>query len=179
MEGLKLTDAERLILANQYSTLSRLESLQNGSSVDWYAELAENLRKGHSFLYDEKLYISPVLDEATKNHVLDTLDMFGALETSYRDFNVEEKAGINERNITFEGFDFNNETEMYSFATALAEEGRFSPVLTKDRYLNSHSPTYEVYGRMIREWKAMGKPYLMNSAQVSQIAAARVHPAYR
>ena len=51
---MNLTDTERLILANQFEILGKLKS------DDGYIELADNLSKGHVWLYNTNPLIRPI-----------------------------------------------------------------------------------------------------------------------
>ncbi|MEN2427267.1 YfbU family protein [Chromobacterium vaccinii] len=178
-KNLELTDAQRLILANQYEILSRLDDSAN---ADEYAEVAEQLRDGHAFLYDGFLdgVLSDVLDENTVDHVCTTLQLFSTLKDSYEKLSPEEKDTIDKKEVTFAGFDGNNETDMMLFAQALAKARRFSNTLGERGDLNSHSPTRDLYGRMIQAWKDLDKPhYPLTAEQIRQIVAARIHPSRR
>lgn len=76
---IKLTLAERLVLANQYEILCELRN-------DPYAKrLAENLRNGYEFLYRDVLEsVSPEMDKASTEFVLDTLSMYQAIKNSWK-----------------------------------------------------------------------------------------------
>lgn len=55
---IELTDKERLFLANQYEILGLLKN------EDYYSELAEQLRDGHKWLYEQSFDdISPNFPE--------------------------------------------------------------------------------------------------------------------
>lgn len=178
-QNLEISDAERLILANQYEILARLDRLQSGHEHDSYSLLASQLRDGYEWLYQQSLsYMADVLDERVVNHVLETLELFSTLKASYD--RLADKSGIDEHHVTFLGFDGNNEAEMLGFAHALGQADRYNSVLDEGNCPNSHMPTYELYGRMIEQWKALGSPrFPLTKDHIQQIAAARIHPENR
>jgi uncharacterized protein YfbU (UPF0304 family) len=157
------------MLANQYEILSELRSDSS------YAELAENLRDGHEWLYSQHFdYISPVLSESQVEHVLAILGIYGDMRSSFDE--LSDKSGIEESQLTFPGFDGNNEAELLSFAGALRKARRFETTLGK-RELNSHMPTTATYQRMIEKWRELGSPnYPYNKQTIVEILAARIHP---
>lgn len=172
MAHIKLTDAERVILANQYEILSELRS-DTG-----YAEMAENLRNGHEWLYSQYFdYISPVLPKPQVEHVLAILGIYGDMKSSFDQ--LADKSGIDESQLTFPGFDGNNEAELLSFAEALRKSRRFENTLGK-RELNSHMPTTAIYERMLAKWRELGSPHYPYSKEaIAGILAARIHPDHR
>lgn len=165
MAKIALTDTERLILANQYEILSLLKS-----DDESYARLAENLRDGHKWIYESKLDISDNLSDHDTEHVLAILGIYRDLRDSYGE--LADKSGIEEHAVTFPGFDGNNESELLVFARALAANGNFHQTIGEAR--NSHSPTRDVYSRMIGEWQRLGKPsYPYTKEQIVTILKAR------
>ena len=172
MAKLELTDVERLLLANQYDILGMLKK------DDDYTRMAENLRDGHKWLYEEHATrISDNLPDEDVDHVLAILGIYSDLRDSYSE--LTDKSGIDEHFVSFPGFDGNNESELFHFARALSKNESFSDTIGKDAR-NSHMPTTDMYRRMIEEWKSMGEPhYPLSKDQILKITQARVHPANR
>ena len=169
MAKFKLTNAERLILANQYKILSHLEEDES------YGRLADELLEGHEWLYSQSLdNVSEVMPAQDAEHVITILGIFGDLRDSYAQ--LTDKSGIDPHDVTFLGFDGNNESDLRSFARALRKADRFVDTLG-DEVKNSHMPTTELYGRMIDKWRELGKPnYPYSKETMLAIIAARVHP---
>jgi hypothetical protein len=173
--SLELSDKDRLILANQYEILSKLDQNESES----YTQLAKALRDGHKWLYDFSLQnmLSENLSDADAKHVLDIAAIYGNLKDSYNQ--LSDKTGIEKRLLDFPGFDGNNEIELLSFAKALVENGRYSETLGPE-VKNSHMPTTELYGRMIAKWKQLGEPrYPFSKEVILAILDARIHPTSR
>jgi uncharacterized protein YfbU (UPF0304 family) len=169
---IKLTEAERLILANQYEILSKLDD-----GDESLARLAANLRDGHEWIYEDKLQLSPVLDEGSVQHVLTILGIYSPLRQSYEE--LSDKSGINEHALTFPGFDGNNEGELLHFSRALAANGNYSETIG-EQARNSHHPTTDLYNRMIAKWRELGEPtYPYSKEQILGILGARIHPSNR
>jgi uncharacterized protein YfbU (UPF0304 family) len=172
MSRIKLTDTERLILANQYEILSELRKDED------YARMAKTLRNGHEWLYSQYFdYLSPNLPEHEVEHVLAILGIYGDLRDSYN--KLSDKSGIEKHQVEFPGFDGNNEPELLSFARALRAHDRFAETLGEEAK-NSHMPTTDVYQRMIARWRELGEPrYPYDKETILEIVAARIHPDYR
>lgn len=122
MPRLKLTDTERLILANQYEILAALKK------DDSYASIAEELRDGHEWLYQQHFdYFSPNLREEDAVFVVTILGIYSDLRDSYEQ--LADKSGIEPHQVQFQGFDGNNEGELLAFARALRKRDRFIDTL--------------------------------------------------
>jgi len=162
---IKLTPAERLILANQYEILGELRS------DDYAKRLAENLRNGYEFLYRDVFEsVSPEMDETSTKFVLDTLIMYQAIENSWED--LGKPGEIKAIDVEFPGFDGNNEGRFYGFACALADDNRFTAQLGL-RGKNSHSPKASTYRRMLAVWKELADQYALTKDQIQLVLAAR------
>ena len=172
MAQLKLTDIERLLLANQYEILGLLKK------DDGYTGMAENLRDGHSWIYEQNATrVADNLSDEDAEHVLAILGIYSDLRDSYQQ--LGDKAGIDEHLVSFPGFDGNNEAELLHFSSALSKNGNFAETIGKDGR-NSHMPTSDMYRRQIVEWRSMGSPtYPLSKGQILKIIGARTHPSNR
>ena len=172
MAQLHLTDVERLLLANQYEILGLLKK------DDGYTRMADNLRDGHKWLYQQHAtQVSDNLPDEDADHVLTILGIYSDLRHSYNQ--LGDKTGIEEHSVSFPGFDGNNEVELLHFARALSNNQNFSETIGKDAR-NSHMPTTDMYRRQISEWKSMGSPrYPLSKEQILRLLDARTHPSNR
>lgn len=163
---MELTDAERLILSNQYEILAKLDDNEE------YAKMAETLRCGYKWLYEEYFdHIWPNLDDDKATLVVDTLDIYGFIKHSYRD--LTDRTGIDQSDVEFPGFDGNNEANFRGFAQALLEHRRFEDTLGKQAK-NSGFPMVDGYVRMVRTWNEMGRPvYPLSKDQIQELLDAK------
>ncbi|MCX7208072.1 MAG: YfbU family protein [Proteobacteria bacterium] len=162
MHDINLSKVERLILANQYEILGELRQ------EEYYSRLAVSLREGHKWLY-MKIFdsVSDDLSDADREHVFAILGIYGDMRDSYKE--LQDKSGIDEHELNFLGFDGNNEVELCSFTDALFENGHFTNTIGRLRK-NSHSPTTQIYRRMIQCWQELGKPnYPYSREQITAI----------
>ena len=159
---MQLTKLERLILTNQFRILSKLdptesrfcdqavEILQNGYTLE-YAALAEHTDKD--------------VPESTCREVRDVLDMYRALQTALRDLPA---GSVKPRDTTFKGFDGNDETEHFSYATFLIEvQGKWAE--SKDCDLSSHHPMLDDYRKMLSRWRQCPDKWNLTAEDVSRI----------
>ena len=168
MPRLKLTDTERLILANQYEILAALKN------DDSYGRIAEELRDGQEWLYQQHFdYFSPNMQEEDAEFVVTIVGIYSDLRDSYE--RLADKSGIEPHQVEFPGFDGNNEGELLSFARALRKSNRFIDTLP-EHGKNSHMPTRDIYSRMISKWEELGKPHFpLSKEQISALLAARLN----
>ncbi len=95
--------------------------------AEHHARAREVLEDGYELNYD---WIAEHIAERTMSEdeckeVLNILDMFSALERSYRQL-AEKPAGVDERDVRFHGFDGNHETDQLGYALFLIEkEGKW------------------------------------------------------
>lgn len=118
--------------------------------------------------------------------VVDVLDMWTFLEEAYEELSDEDKAWLAKEaepfgtHVTFTGFDGNNEVEYMSIARFLVDDlQRFSRFREGHRDLNSHHPTLEMYGRMVRAFEPIRKTLIgrrMNASEVATVLNARRRP---
>lgn len=124
----------------------------------------------------------PVVSE-----VLDILEMWEMLETSYKRLQPADKARIEKEaepfgsDVRFRGFDGNNETEYMAAARFLVNDlERFSTF--KGRDLNSHLPSLDTYKRMLSVYMPIRNSHdfgPLNAEQIIKILKEQVHPERR
>ncbi|MBN6492922.1 YfbU family protein [Acinetobacter pittii] len=158
---LELTDKERLILANQYEILGLLKK------EDYYLDLAEQLRDGHKWLYRQSFgTLSENLPDEDAELVLNILEVHKALKISYDA--LTDKSGISIQDISFAGFDGNNESELIDFVDALKKSNRFVNVIDAG-VRNSHIPKVHTYETMIQKWHELDQSYTLTKDQILYI----------
>ncbi|MFV5344274.1 YfbU family protein [Acinetobacter oleivorans] len=158
---LELTDKERLILANQYEILGLLKK------EDYYLNLAEQLRDGHKWLYRQSfnsLYEN--LPDEDAELVINILQVYEALKDSYNA--LSDKSGITIQDVSFAGFDGNNEPELIGFVDALNKAHRFSSTIDAG-VLDSHMPQAQTYQNMIQKWHELDKSNRLTKEQILYI----------
>lgn len=125
-------------------------------------------------------------DEQTLSEVVNILDMWNFIESSYARMPKKDKDYIKtnakSEAVKFVGFDGNNESKHRSIARFLVEKmGRFSEF--KDRGdLDSHYPTLGIYRRMLSVFtpiraKLVGRD--LNATEMVEVLNERIHPTMR
>lgn len=102
----------------------------------------------------EGVFQDYVASRSKVSEVVDILDMFSFIESSYGKLSPEDQQYVKEQNeyagiwLVFDGFDGNNESDYYGIANFLIKDmGRFSEF--KSRRLNSHRPVLVRYRKML------------------------------
>lgn len=151
---MELKPIERLMLINQYKILEALYE----EDRDFYSNCREVLEEGYELHYQDLfLTISDiVIKEEECKEVLDILDMFRAITFSYR--KLEDKQGLSEYMIKFDGFASNDEEEYKRYAYTryfILKLDRYKELQYngKDTDYNSHAPKLPKYRRMLQQWK--------------------------
>jgi uncharacterized protein len=172
---MSLTKTERWILTNQYKILERLDP----DNAEEYRTMQEVLERGYEQEYEWKtpyLYDGDsVMTEEKCLYVVNVLAMYDALQQSYQ--GLGNKGDIEERDVVFPGFDGNNEATYQGYAQFLRNRSsKFTDLRVRDKNLNSHMPTLQMYNRMQDVWAQLGEGHELSADQIRAILDARIHP---
>ena len=155
---MEFTDVERVILANQYEILGKLNNDKT------YCDLAENLRDGHEWIYNQKIFVSAIFTKEQSDFVVSILDLYDVMQNSFD--NLSDKGSLTEDCVKFPGFDGNNEGEYKRFFSALVENGQFAHV---NANTNSHMQKISTYKNMLDKWESLGKGYTLSLDDIETI----------
>ena len=148
MELEPISRAQRLHLINQFLILEKLYP----ENADKYAEDRDIIAHGYVCQYEDVL--NPAFEEMSMEdgkYVYQVLDMYRILIQAYDA--LSDKQGLTLEDVTFKGFDGNNESKRHSFAEHLRKQGRWTETLKGS--LNSHSMvTMSLYPRMLAKFPA-------------------------
>ena len=154
---MKLTEAERLILFNQYEILSKLDD----SAKEHCELLIECLTSGYDRDFEQ---LVPHFESAQSQHVYqqvrDILQMFRALSNA---------AGPDKHPAArFAGFDGNEETAHYAYARFLLEDrGLWKE--SQSNNLNTHSPVLSDYLAMLEVWNEAKEKFELSPEEIKAI----------
>ena len=157
---MSFTDTERVILANQYEILGKLSK----SNEKTYLDLAENLRDGHEWIYDEKISVSPIFDRDKSDFVVSILELYEVIQDSFDA--LSDKGSLTLDRVKFPGFDGNNEGDHMRFFSALVKNQQFAHVKANT---NSHMQKISTYKAMLNKWESLGKGYKLSLDDIEAI----------
>jgi len=157
---MQLTDGEKLILI-MLSEIHEKLAIPNGIDPKFvrdaiYSGNAWGLKWKYAGIFD-----SAESPDDVRHDVVNILDMWSFMESSYKDLSNADKTRIENEahpfgDARFSGFDGNNESEYISVARFLIDHlDRFTDF--KGRDLNSHMPSIDRYSRMFLVFEPIHK----------------------
>lgn len=171
-EALDTEMFQRLVLANQYEILARVEP----DLGELYRDLADQVRKWwpldalQPVQWMEEARHDP-LTASDQAFVLDILELFDALQRADEDGKVgEDDRGA----VGFPGFCGNYEGKYLAYLDWLRDHERFQYVRLRDpRDANAHMPMLAVYERMLDKWRELGRGPTLSAAEAAAIIGER------
>ena len=162
-----LTKKERLLLINQFLILEKLYPEEAKYHEKNRIALQHGFKLHYNWIFEN---ISDELSEDECRDVLDTLELYRALITSFD--NLGDKQGLNETDVKFPGFDGNNEPELLAYTRYfIVDLDRYDELIRGRKYpdFNSHAPMMHVYKRRHAFWKSLNRPYNMSASQIREV----------
>lgn len=152
---------ERLSLINQFLILEKLYP----EEAVHYQKHRKALEEGYTLHYDwivQNLWEEMTEDECRE--VLDILDMYRSIIFSRND----NASDLSEDEVSFKGFDGNNETNQLAYARYVIEDlGRFDEIKKLGAGIhNSHIPMLHKYRRMLSKWNEYPSKHSMSHEQI-------------
>lgn len=180
---MKITDGEKLILL----MLSELyEEMEVSGEID-PKFIKEAIFSNNLWALPWKYSGIPFEDQEDPEvvqEVLDILDMWSFIESSYAKLDDEKKAFLEKeaapfgKDPKFPGFDGNNESEYMGKASFIVNElERFEEF--KGRSFNSHCPSIDGHRRMLSKFKEIKNNFdfgPMSEKNLADILKERIHP---
>jgi uncharacterized protein len=173
----QLSDGEKLIAMMLSGLIQKL-----GVDVETDAKLVEKvILGGHYWALGWEMpgiFHGHADKQSRVRFVVDVLDMWSFIEEAFEGLDDADRRRLAAEadpfgtHVRFPGFDGNEETEHMSIARFLVEDlQRFSRFREGHRDLNSHHPTLETYGRMLRLFEPIRKTLVGRRLGVGEMAA--------
>jgi len=164
---MEMTHAQRLILSNQY----KLMTMMDPGNAERYQRLQTIVERGYGLQMRELDSEFGALKEATCRTILDIMEMFHALQVSWA--NLKDNQSIDERRVTFLGFDAVRESEFLNYVRFLVTtEKRYLHFTPGDDNFNAQTPMWDKYIRMQTIWHACPRQYHLSANEITQIINA-------
>lgn len=168
-----LSSVNRLILRNQELLLSMCPELDEYERSD-HAFNARVLEEGYTSEYSRVFAcLRSEVPYSLSEELFGILDMFRVLRASYTALSEEEKGKVEERDISFRGFDLNNSVEspLVGYVEYLFEDDRYTELMEPlSRFSdggNSHHPNLDMYRRMRRCFEPIWREHLLTVSMLS------------
>lgn len=152
LNRMSLSLKDRWMLSNQLRIMEHILDRDETESLSHIREAVEN---GYEMEYDWGIdYIyKDTMSEAECMEVLDILEMFDRLESSFAA--LADQSGVEEwkGEVEFGGWDGNNESRQLGYARHFCEGRHRFEGLGHRAYMNSHAPTLHRYRVMLKAFQ--------------------------
>ncbi|QPK04631.1 YfbU family protein [Vibrio kanaloae] len=166
---MEMTNAQRLILSNQYYLMSQMDP-ENSTK---YQRLQTIVERGYELQMQELNKEFGCLTEAECREIIDTMEMYHAMQESNKMLAEQERAEVDQRRLQFLGFDIASEAQIVHYVRFLVDSEGLYPQFDKaDHRFNSQMPMLEKYRRMLTTWRNCPRQYHLCATELSQIFSA-------
>ncbi|WKY58985.1 YfbU family protein [Vibrio sp. SNU_ST1] len=166
---MEMTNAQRLILSNQYYLMSQMDP-ENSAK---YQRLQTIVERGYELQMRELNKEFGCLTEAECREIIDIMEMYHAMQESNKMLADQERAEVDQRRLQFLGFDIASEAQIVHYVRFLADSEGLYPQFDKaDHHFNSQMPMLEKYRRMLTTWRNCPRQYHLCATELSQIFSA-------
>ncbi|PMM39287.1 YfbU family protein [Vibrio splendidus] len=166
---MEMTNAQRLILSNQYYLMSQMDP-ENSAK---YQRLQTVVERGYELQMRELNKEFGCLTEEECREVIDIMEMYHAMQESNKMLAEQERAEVDQRRLLFLGFDIASEAQIVHYVRFLVDSEGLYPQFDKaDHHFNSQMPMLEKYRRMLTTWRNCPRQYHLCATELSQIFSA-------
>ena len=164
---MEMTNAQRLILSNQYKMMTMLDP----DNAERYRRLQTIIERGYGLQMRELDRDFGQLPEETCRTVIDSMGMYHARRVSRE--NLKGQQTIDERRVTFLGFDAATEARYLGYVRFMVNtEGRYTHFDAGTHGFNAQTPMWEKYQRMLKVWQSCPRQYHLSANEIMQITNA-------
>ncbi|WP_342607250.1 YfbU family protein [Vibrio tritonius] len=166
---MEMTNAQRLILSNQYTLMSQLDPANSAK----YQRLKTIVERGYDLQMKELNKEFGCLSEQTCREVIDIMEMYHAMQESYNMLPESAQSDVDQRRLIFLGFDAATEGQLVQYVRFLvSSEGLYTQFDQGEHGFNSQIPMVEKYHRMLTLWKKCPRQYHLSASELHQIFGA-------
>ncbi|MDO6704595.1 YfbU family protein [Photobacterium sp. 1_MG-2023] len=163
---MEMTNAQRLILSNQYRLMAQLEP----DHAAKYQRLQTIVERGYGLQLRELDKDFGALSEAECKEIINVMEMHHAMQESQKQLNNHE---IDSRRLLFLGFDAQSEPQQMHYVRFLTQiEHLYPGFLPSEHQFNSHVPMQSKYRRMLTVWQKCPRQYHLSATEIQQILNA-------
>lgn len=163
---MEMTNAQRLILSNQYYLMSKLTP----ENAEKYQRLQTIVERGYELQMRELNKEFGCLVESECREVIDIMEMYHAMQESNKMLTDEERKEVDQRRLNFLGFDIATEAQLVNYVRFLIDSEGLYPQFDKaDHHFNAQMPMLDKYRRMLTTWRNCPRQYHLSAAEFKQI----------
>ncbi len=161
-----MTDAQRLILSNQYHLMAKMDP----DNAAKYLRHQIIIERGYELQIHELTKNFGCLTEKECREIIDFMEMYHAMQESYSLLIPECQAKVDARRLQFLGFDIASEAQQLNYVRFLTTNENLYPQFDKaDHHFNSQMPMLGKYRRMLTTWRNCPRQYHLCSTELAQI----------
>ncbi|HDY7575321.1 TPA: YfbU family protein [Vibrio vulnificus] len=163
---MEMSNAQRLILSNQYKLMSQLDP----ENAEKYQRFQTIVERGYELQMRELNKDYGCITEALCKEIIDVMEMYHAMQESFRMLDADESTQVDQRRLQFLGFDIASEAQLVHYVRFLTESEGLYPQFDKgDHHFNSQMPMLEKYRRMLATWRKCPHQYHLCATELRQI----------
>ncbi|PJG84225.1 YfbU family protein [Conservatibacter flavescens] len=164
---MEMTSTQRLILTNQYKLMALLEPQNAGKYQRLEAIVKGGFRRELKELDKEFCDLS----EQECQMVLDTLEMYNALNVSYEQ--LADKSSISELRLQFPGYCAIRERKYLNYLRFITGiEGKYQHVMECEHGCDSQTPMWDKYSKMLDVLHSCPHEYHLSASEIERILNA-------
>ncbi|MCK6262821.1 YfbU family protein [Vibrio sp. ZSDE26] len=163
---MEMTNAQRLILSNQYYLMSQMDP-ENSAKYQRFQTIVE---RGYALQMQELNKDFGCIEEAECRQIVDILEMYHAMQESNKMLKDDEQKEVDQRRLQFLGFDIASESQLVNYVRFLIDSEGLYPQFEKgDHHFNSQMPMLDKYRRMLVTWRSCPRQYHLCATELQQI----------
>lgn len=164
---MEMTSTQRLILANQY----KLMGLLDPTNAQKYQRLEAIVKGGFGLELKELDKDFSDISETECRIVLDTLEMYHALQVSYN--NLADKSSLNAHRLQFAGYCAVREKKYLNYLRFVtSESSKYQEFMRCAHGCDSQTPMWDKYLKMLDVWRSCPHEYHLSMAEIQKIINA-------
>lgn len=166
---MEMTNAQRLILSNQYVLMSQLDP----ANADQYKRLQTIIERGYELQMTELNKEFGAISEAQCREVIDVMEMYHAMQESYKMLDSKLSSDVDARRLNFLGYDSASEAQLVNYVRFLINtEGLYPQFERGEHHFNSQVAMGEKYRRMLTTWRNCPRQYHLSANELNKIINA-------
>lgn len=164
---MEMTNAQRLILSNQYKMMTMLDP----DNAERYRRQQTIVERGYGLQMRELDREFGELSEETCRTVINIMELHHAMQVSWT--NLKDRSALDERRLAFLGFDAATEARYLGYVRFMVNiEGRYTHFDSGSHGFNAQTPMWEKYQRMLTVWQTCPRQYHLSANEIAQIINA-------
>ncbi|EKO3719448.1 YfbU family protein [Vibrio injensis] len=166
---MEMTNAQRLILSNQYVLMSQLDP----ANAEQYKRLQTIIERGYELQMTELNKEFGAISEAQCREVIDVMEMYHAMQESYKMLDSKLSSDVDARRLNFLGYDSASEAQLVNYVRFLINtEGLYPQFERGEHHFNSQVAMAEKYRRMLTTWRNCPRQYHLSTNELNKIINA-------